>query len=445
MSTTDRMTEGLDYDPREGERAVLGGVLRWPTGIADVAELLRPQDFARDNHGLIWRAILALWDDGKPVDLRSVADELHRQGHVANIGGYEYLAALWDETPTGANAVYHATRVRERAIIRSLHYAGSEIAASADLEKPTGSPDQLLEQAEQLVFGIAQMGASGQAVPLAEAVTETADVIDRRHKEHRNLSGLSTGYLDLDTLTCGLQEGELVVVAARPSVGKTAFALNLMRHPLANGCPVFFASLEQRRTEVAERLLVREARVDGQHVRLGLCTSEELARMAAAVDVVRPWPLFIDDAGSQTVTRIAATARRLKLKHGLALVAVDYLGLVQPGNLRDPRHEQIGQIARRLKQLARDLNTPVVLLAQLNREVEHRGGKPRLADLRDSGEVEQHADVVMMLHRQENKQPHEPDVECLIRKQRNGPLGDVPFTFLRPCMRFENFAPEPFA
>jgi replicative DNA helicase len=294
------------------------------------------------------------------------------------------------------------------------------------------------------------MGITGQTSTLEEALRLAYDRIDARHERGEySISGLPTGFVDLDEKTAGLQNSELVIVAARPSVGKTAFAVNIVRHiAVEDNKPVFFVSLEQSRIELAERLLCCQSRVDSHKLRTHL-NSDDMQKLIDAGGLLRNAKLFIDDTPGQGMLRIAANARRLKLRHHIKAVFVDYLQLIEPDNRRDSRQEQVALISRRLKHLARELQIPVVALAQLNRSSEDRqGNKPRLADLRESGSIEQDADTVVLLHRPELYEPgqHEGTVELIIAKQRNGPTGEITLTYLKQFMRFENFAVEsPFS
>ena len=308
--------------------------------------------------------------------------------------------------------------------------------------------DELLEGAERKILDIAQKGITGQTFTLAEAIKQAYDRIDQRHqRDATSISGLATGFVDLDNITAGLQNSELVIVAARPSVGKTAFSLNLVRHIVVEeNQPVFFVSLEQSRIELAERLLCNQARVSSHSLRKGHLGSEDMQKLIEAGDVLQRAKLFIDDSPGQGMLRIAANARRLKQRQGIKLVVIDYLQLIEPDNRRDPRQEQVAQISRRLKFLAKELEIPVVALAQVNRSSEDRQDhRPRLADLRESGSIEQDADTVMILHRPELHEPgqHEGVVEVIIAKQRNGPTGEVTLAYRKQYMRYENYAVEP--
>jgi replicative DNA helicase len=439
---------GVDRVPpqsKEAERCVLGSMLRDNSIIGDVLQVIREENFYSDAHQKIYRGITGLYDRGHPVDTVLLADWLKQQNLIEDIGGYVYLGELWDAAPTAANAQHYARIVRDKAILRNLIHASNEILRDAhDHIMPA---EELLDAAERKVLDIAQMGITGQTFTLEQAMSEAYNRIDlRQQQELGSTSGLATGYVDLDEKTAGLQNSELIIIAARPSVGKTAFALNLVRHiAVEEGRPVFFSSLEQSRIELAERLLCCEARVDGHKLRTGHQSSEEMQRLVGAGGVLRNAKVFIDDTPGQGMLRISANARRLKLRHGIKAVFVDYLQLIEPDNRRDSRQEQVAAISRRLKHLARELQLPVVALSQLNRSPEDRqGGKPRLADLRESGSIEQDADTVMLLHRPEMYEPgqHEGTVEVIIAKQRNGPIGEITLTYLKQFMRFENFAVE---
>jgi replicative DNA helicase len=439
----------LPPQSRDAERSVLGSMLRDNGVIGDVVQIVREDNFYLDAHQKIYKAITSLYDRGSPVDAVMLAELLREQKQIEDIGGYGYLGELWDAAPTAANAEYYARIVRDKALVRHLIHASTEILRdSYDQAMPA---DELLEMAERKVLDIAEMGITGQTTTLEQAVNEAYDRLDARHgQDHLAISGLPTGYVDLDEKTAGFQNSELVIVAARPSVGKTAFALNVVRHLIVeDNKPIFFVSLEQSRIELAERLLCCQARVDSHKLRKGHLSSEEMDRMIEAAEFLRRAKLFIDDTPALNMLRIAANARRLKLRHQIRAVFVDYLQLIEPDNRRDSRQEQVAAISRRLKHLARELKIPVVALAQVNRSSEDRQDhKPRLADLRESGGIEQDADTVMLLHRPEMYEPgqHEGTVEVMIAKQRNGPTGEITLTYLKQFMRFENFAVEsPFS
>jgi replicative DNA helicase len=437
------VAERLPPQNRDAERSVLGSMLRDNGIIGDVVQILRGDNFYADAHQKIYQGIVALYDKGHPADLVTLADYLKEQKQIEDIGGYPYLGELWDAAPTAANAEYYARIVRDKAIVRNLIHAGNEILRDAyDQAQPA---DELLGDAEKKIFEIASLGVTGQTYTLEQALAAAYDRIDARHaRDPQSISGLSTGFVDLDEKTAGLQNSDLVILAARPSVGKTAMALNLARHmAVEEKLPIFFVSLEQTRIELAERMLCCQARVDSHKLRKGHLASDEMQRLIEAGGYLGKAKLFIDDTAGQGMLRIAANARRLKMRHNIRAVFIDYLQLIEPDNRRDNRQEQVSTISRRLKFLAKELDVPVVALAQVNRSSEDRQDhRPRLADLRESGSIEQDADTVMMLHRPEMYEPgqHEGTVEVIIAKQRNGPTGEITLTYLKQFMRFENFA-----
>src|SRR3954471_15004787 len=441
---------GIDRLPpqsREAERCVLGSMLRDNGVIGDVVQIVREDSFYADAHQKIFKAVTVLYDKGHPVDLVMLAELLKEQKQIEDVGGYAYLGELWDAAPTAANAEYYARIVREKALIRNLIHASNEILRDAyDQVQPA---DEMLGDAERKILEVAELGIPGQAVTLHEAIREAYDRIDAR-AANTIAAGLPTGYVDIDDLTAGLHNSELIILAARPSVGKTAMSLNIVRNVIVGdlvrgvpAAPVFFVSLEQARVELAERLLCAQARVDSHKLRKGHLSSDDMDKLIKAGDVLRQARLYIDDSPAQGMLRIAANARRLKKRHGIRLVVIDYLQLIEAETRRDSRQEQVAQISRRLKFLARELKVPVMALAQVNRSSEERQDhRPRLADLRESGSIEQDADTVLLLHRPEMYEPgqHEGTTEVIIGKQRNGPTGEITLTFLKQFMRFEDFA-----
>jgi replicative DNA helicase len=437
--------ERLPPQSREAERSVLGSMLRDNSVISLVVQLLRKEgeDFYADAHQKIFQAVVSLHDkSGQPVDIVLLAEELKQRGHIEDIGGYSYLGELWDAAPTAANAEYYARIVRDRALVRNLIHAGTEILR--DAYEQAQPADELLESAERKILDVAQMGIMGQTFTLEEALAQAYDRIDRKSTGDDTGDAIATGYPDLDEITAGLHQAEMIVVAARPSVGKTSFALNLVRNVVLNdGHAVFFVSLEQSRIELAERLLCCQARVDSHKLRRGTLSPDDMEKLIEAGGALRNAKLFIDDTPGQGMLRIAANARRLKMRHALRLVVIDYLQLIEPDNRRDPRQEQVAQISRRLKFLAKELNIPVVALAQVNRSSEERQDhRPRLADLRESGSIEQDSDVVMLLHRPDRYEPgqNEGVVEVIVGKNRNGPTGEITLAYIKQYMRFENLA-----
>jgi replicative DNA helicase len=446
-AVSDPMVDRLPPHSRDAERGVLGGILRDPDTLNTVQQVIRGDNFYFDAHQKIYQAIVDLTSDSQPIDLVLLYERLKKNKHLEDVGGQAYLAELWEAVPTGANAEYHAKIVRDNAMIRSLIHSGNEILR--DAYDRTESADELVAQAERKILEIAKAGMIGETRTLKDVVEEAFNRIDSRiGKDNLSLSGIPTGYADLDNYTAGLQNSELIIVAARPSVGKTAFALNLVRNIIIDErLPVLFFSLEMARIELAERLLACQARVDSHKIRKGHLSSDDIQKLMDAGDVLRRAKLYIDDTPSRSMLQIAATARRLMKKEektgGLKLIVIDYLQLIEPENRRDPRQEQVAQISRRLKILARDLKIPVMALAQVNRASEDRQDHtPRLSDLRESGSIEQDADTVLILHRPGRFGGDEKEdnvLEVHIGKQRNGPTGQISLTYLKQYMRYENY------
>ncbi len=447
----DPLTDRLPPQNRDAERGVIGGILRDPDTLPTVQQIIVADNFYFDAHQKIYQALCDLSTDGQPIDLVLLYDRLRKNKQLEDVGGQAYLVELWEAVPTGANADYHAKLVRDTAMVRGLIHASNEILREA--YDRTQSGDELVAQAERKIMEIAKQGMVGETKSLAEVVSDAFTRLDSRiGKDNLSISGMATGYVDLDNITAGLQNSELVIVAARPSVGKTAFALNMVRNIITeqdgNGSSpvVLFFSLEMARIELAERLLCCQSRVDSHKVRKGHLNSDDIQKLMDAGDVLRKGRLYIDDTPTRTMIQIAASARRLMKKHerdgGLKLVVIDYLQLIEPENRRDPRQEQVAQISRRLKGLARDLLIPVIALAQVNRASEDRQDhKPRLSDLRESGSIEQDADTCMMLHRPGKFDGTQDDniLEIIIAKQRNGPTGEITLTWRKEYNRYENY------
>ena len=432
------MNDRLPAQNLDAERSVLGSMLRDNGCIGDVLLALKKDDFYTDAHQKVFAAILALFDVGKPADLVTTFSALVQQDKHADVTP-GYLGELWDAAPTSANVSHYARIVHDCSIKRRLNNAASKILADLTAD---GSPaTEHLERAEKAVFAISELGTVGQTVSLGSAINDAFKRIDWR-LERSDEAAVPTGFVDLDRLISGLQNGELVLLAARPSQGKTALGLSFTRHIITrHEMPVLFVSLEQSRIELAERLLCAQASVDSQRVRAGKLDDRDMdALVAAAQTLQKGGLLHIDDSPSQSLTRIGANARRLKARAGIRLLVIDYLQLIEPEDRKASEYERLSDISRRLKNLARELNIPVLALAQLNREVEGRtSGRPKLSDLRGSGSLEQDADVVMLLHKGQS-QGTVDIINVLVEKQRNGPVGDVPLAFCRPFVRFENYA-----
>jgi replicative DNA helicase len=418
------------------ERVLLGGLLHSPDALAHVGARLDAADFYGDAHQRIFRAVMGLWANGQPVNLETLANELATRGDIPELGGYGILGELWECDPTGGNCCYACEAVKERSTLRRLKAAAEEITTLA--ASPTGPADEMLSQAEGLIFRIADGRAAETLVPASAAVAEAYDRLDAYVTRQGIPDGVRTGFTDLDAKLVGLPAGNLILVGARPACGKTTLGLSMANNIARDGTGVLFASLEMTRGELTERLLCAGATVDSNRLRRGVLAADERQRIADTGDQLSRGGLWIDDAASQSVLRIASAARRLKLRNGLAAVFIDYLQLVEPESRREARWEQVGGISRRLKALAKDLAVPVVAMVQLNRASEDRADqRPRLSDLRESGSLEQDADTVLLLHRPANV---ENVCEVIIAKQRNGPTGDVSLYYQREFTRFADLA-----
>jgi len=430
----------------DAEKGVLGSILLDPNACDELASILRkPEEFYSYAHQVMFKHLVEMHNDGKGMDVTLLAERLNAAGDMESIGGTDYLIEVVNSVPTAANAQYYAQIVRDKAMLRAMINASTEILRDAyDASQETR---ELLSRAEERIFAILETNASGELVAMQDVLHEALDRIDRRL--HKGIGGMSTGFTDLDRMTGGLHESELVIIAARPSMGKTALATNLADHvSIKDNRTTLFVSLEMSRLELAERMLCSHGRINGHELRNGFISPTDRKRLIETSNLMSAAPLFIDDSPSRTVTEIAATARRLKRRHNLAMIVIDYLQLIEPDNAKDARQEQVAKIARRLKGLARELKVPLICLAQLNRQAEAtRDNRPRLSHLRESGAIEQDADVVMFVHREEyyltreeERSKVQGEAEIIIAKQRNGPTGEVKLAWLQNYTRFENLA-----
>jgi replicative DNA helicase len=431
----------------DAERAVLGSALRDNAVIDDLLLVVGAGDFYTDAHQKLFDVIVALHQAGRPADLVTVAEEMKHRRHVEDAGGYAYIGELWDAAPTAANALHYAAIVKEMAKYRALDHLAGELARMA--RDRSGPADEALEAAERGIFALRESALGNTVVDAAQAVGELLDYVDECDRRKGNFDSLRTGFVDLDSKTNGFRASSLALIAARPSVGKTALGAAIALNAALGGKPVLFVSLEQNRLELTQRMACSLAKIDSHRVDNGWLNDDEKQRLAVACNAIRRAPLFTADAGAQTVSQIAAQARRLKRRHALAGVFVDYLQFVRPENPRDPRYEQVGQISRQLKWLAKELKIPVVCMAQLNREVEARADPtPRLSDLRESGSLEMDSDTVMLLHRlgPAGGGGHDDEaalVQVNIAKQRNGATGTVCLAFEPKFTGFSNYAAFP--
>jgi replicative DNA helicase len=436
------------------EKAVLGCVLLNSDCLNELTLILRPDDFYDDAHRILYQAMSGLYDSGKRVDIALLVNQLKSTDQFDLIGGAPYLADLAHSIPYAAHSVYYAEIVQSKAVVRRLIEASTKILQNA--YDTTIDSKELLANAEQEIFQIQDDRSSNQAQSVSAILKESLERIDSRMQGQQLASGVMTHFRDFDTMTGGLHNGELVILAARPSMGKTAFAMNIAEQvAMKEQAPTLFVSLEMNSIELVDRLLCSIARVNGSRMRVGTITHEEQQRLIKNAAEISVAPLYIDDSASRTVSEIGAVARRIskmenqKTGKKLGLIVIDYLQLIEPDNSKDQRQEQVAKIARKLKMLAREQNVPVLCLSQLNRQAEDsKDHRPRLSHLRESGAIEQDADVVMFIHREEYY--HKPDkavefagqAQVIIAKQRNGPIGDVDLVWEKNFTRFLNKAAE---
>jgi replicative DNA helicase len=427
----------------EAEQSVLGGMLLSKDAIADVVETLRPQDFYKPAHETIYDAVLDLYGRGEPADPVTVAAELTKRGELARIGGAPYLHTLIASVPTAANAGYYARIVRERAILRRLVEAGTRIVQLGYTE--SGDVDSAVDRAQAEIYHVTDARTSEDYLPLSQIMEGTLDELEAISTRGGTLAGVPTGFSDLDSLTNGLHPGQLVVIAARPGLGKSTVALDFARAAsIKHGLASVFFSLEMTRNEITMRLLSAEARVPLHHMRTGSMSDDDWNKLARKMSEVASAPLFIDDSPNMNMMEIRAKCRRLKQRHDLRLVVVDYLQLMSSGRRVESRQQEVAEFSRSLKLLAKELEVPVVALSQLNRGPEQRTDKrPMLADLRESGSIEQDSDVVMLLHREdayERESPRAGEADFIIAKHRNGPTAVVTVAFQGHYSRFVDMA-----
>ena len=427
----------------EAEESVLGGVLLDNTAIDRVLEFVRPDDFYREAHRRIFRAMLALAEKSEPVDLVTLAEVLRQRGELQDVGGAAHLAELAERVPTAANATHYAKIVREKAILRSLITTATDIVTNG--YEDTRDVKDLLDRAEQSIFQISEREVKPAFVRMDSLMTDTFKIVEKLHQQKQAVTGVTSGFADLDHLTAGLQPSDLIIIAARPSMGKTAFALNIAANAaLRGGTGVAVFSLEMSKEQLALRMLCSEARVDLARVRTGHLQPGELGDLAQSAHVLISTPIYIDDTPAITVLELRAKSRRLwrDPNSKLGLILVDYLQLMRSSEGKDSREQEISEISRSLKALAKELQVPVIALSQLNRQVESRSpAVPRLSDLRESGAIEQDADVIMFIYRDDvynEDSDRKGTADIIIAKQRNGPIGKVELAFLRQYTRFEN-------
>ena len=427
----------------EAEQCVLGSILLKEGALAKVLDILTDQDFYRDAHKTIYAALVALFEKNEPLDLITLTDILRDWNKLDAVGGPAYLASLTDIVPLSANVVYYAQIVRRKALLRQLISTTTEIAARCYEEQD--DIDALIEETEEKIFDIARRKTDQAVAPLHAIIKQNFAAVTQLYERKEHITGIPTGYYELDKMTAGLQPADLIILAARPSMGKTALALNIAQYAaIEHKVPVAIFSLEMAKEQLGMRLLCAESRVSSSRLRTGFLKEQDWPKLTRAAGVLSEAPIYIDDTPAMTVTEMRAKARRLKAEDDIGLVVVDYLQLMRGRGNAQSREQEISDISRSLKAMAKEINIPVLALSQLNRTLEHRPNKrPQLADLRESGAIEQDADVILFIYRDEvyNKAEDNPNkgiAELIIGKQRNGPVGTVLLTFLDRYTRFEN-------
>ncbi|OGI83503.1 replicative DNA helicase [Candidatus Nomurabacteria bacterium RIFCSPLOWO2_01_FULL_36_10b] len=415
----------------ESEKALLGSILIRPLAIVDIVDMLNSEDFYIDKHRTIFDMMIDLYRKGEPIDTLSLSSRLKERNLLDGIGGTLYLTDLTSSVPSSANAEYYAEIISNKSALRKLIEAGHTISEFGFNEQE--DVEDILDNAEKTVFAVTQSPKSHQFSSMKEILPGVWDTIERLHEHTGELRGIPTGFKGLDAKLSGLQKSDLVIIAARPSMGKTSLALDIARQSaLLHGVPVALFSLEMSSQQLVDRMVSAQARVDLWKIRNSRNLNEDdFDRIRDAMAQLASAPIYVDDQAANTIMRMRATARRLKAQHGLGLIVVDYLQLMMTSRTYDSMVNQVTEISRSLKSLARELDVPVLALSQLSRAVESRGGKPRLSDLRDSGAIEQDADVVMFIHREKNDEGggRQNNAEILIEKHRNGPTGVVPLYF----------------
>jgi replicative DNA helicase len=432
----------------DAEKSVLGAILIHNDAFNAAAEVIDARDFFRDAHRRIFDRMVALSERGDAIDFVTLKEELSRKGDLDEVGGPAYIASLADGVPRSANVEYYAKIVKEKSTLRSLIHSANKILA--DAYEGEDEPDLLLDSAERAIFAIAEDRIRAGFVPLRDLVQTSFSTIEKLQQHKGLVTGVPTGFVDLDEMTAGLQPSDLILVAARPSMGKTSFVLNIAQHVgTATAMTVGFFSLEMSKEQLFMRLLTSEARIDAHRFRSGHLTEKDYGRLSHALGTLAEARVFIDDTASIGVLEMRAKARRLKAEHGLDLLIIDYIQLMQGRGRFESRQQELASISRSLKGLAKELHVPIVALSQLSRAPETRSDhRPQLSDLRESGALEQDADLVMFIFREEQyrdaegqpNQEAEGIAEIIVGKQRNGPTGTVKLAFIKEHTRFENLA-----
>lgn len=426
----------------EAEQSMLGAMLLSHEVIPEIAELVRSDDFYYDKHGLVYDALMSLYTEGEPVDAITVAERMKANGTLESVGGKPFIHTLLNTVPTAANARYYAHIVEKNATLRSLIKAGTTVVERG-YDTSIDDVSEIIEEAESLIFDVTNRRVSDGFVSIRELLAVNFEQIEKLYEKGARVTGLATGYQDFDDMTSGLQPSDMIIIAARPAMGKTSLALNIAANvALKQKTPIAIFSLEMSENQITQRLLCAEARVDSQSMRTGNLCDDDWSRLSSALGRLAEAPIYIDDDNGVTIMEMRAKARRLKHKHGLGLIIVDYLQLMQGHRRTENRQQEISEISRSLKVIARELDVPVIAVSQLSRAPELRGGakhRPMLSDLRESGAIEQDADLVIFIYRDDyydQESEEKGEAEIIIAKHRNGPTGIVKMTFLEHYAKF---------
>ncbi len=423
----------------EAERSTLGAMFLEKEAIYRAMEILRPDDFYRENHRLIYQTVLDLTNRGEPVDLVTVTEELRQKNALEKVGGITYLTELANAVPTAAHVEHYARIVEEKSLLRQLIHAATEIVTSS--YEASDEVENIIDRAENTIFAITNRRSGQTVINLKDILIETFEQVEKLYEARGAVTGVPTGFSDLDRITAGLQPSDLIILAARPSMGKTTFALNIAQYVAVQlKLPVIVFSMEMSKEQLAMKLLCAEAGVDNQRIRTGNLREEDWPRLSHALGRLSEAAMFIDDSPNLSVMQVRSKARRVKAERGLGLIIIDYLQLMQGRGRVESRQQEVSEISRGLKALARELSVPVLALSQLSRAVEQRQNKkPTLSDLRESGSLEQDADLVCFLYREDYYEPETEKkniTEFIIAKHRNGPLGSVEFLFQKEYSKF---------
>ena len=443
MSEADFSSHKLPPQHIEAEQSVLGGILIENYAINKVLEILKPDDFYRESHRKIYEALIVLSERDEPADSITLTNELKNSGHLDSVGGVSYVASLIDLVPTAANIEYYAKIVKEKAILRKLIQTSTEIITQSYEDR--GDVEGFLDEAERAIFDISENRVRPSFYPIKDVVKGSFKILERLYEKKELVTGVPSGFKDLDRLTAGFQPSDLIIVAGRPSMGKTAFCLNVAQYAaIEKKTPVAIFSLEMSKEQLVIRMLCSEAHVEGTKLRSGFLSESDWPRLTIAAGNLSDAPIYIDDTAALSVLELRAKARRLKTERGgLGMLIVDYLQLMKGRARVESRQQEISEISRSLKALAKELNIPVIAVSQLSRKTEERtGNRPQLSDLRESGAIEQDADLILFIYRDEvynrsEENPNRGKAEIIIGKQRNGPIGKIELAFLDKFTTFK--------